>query len=116
MSGAVHALARRNLQSPAAERRMTGFANDKVVLKVRDLDVSYAARRGRVRAVTDVSFDLHAGETLAFIGESGCGKSTLNLALMRLLPKAGSVDRGSMIYTTRNGSTVDILSLGTTPL
>ena len=95
---------------------MTVFANDKVVLKVRDLDVSYAARRGRVRAVTDVSFDLHAGETLAFIGESGCGKSTLNLALMRLLPKTGSIDQGSMIYTTRDGSTVDILKLGTTPL
>ncbi len=90
--------------------------SDKIVLKVRDLDVSYAARRGRVRAVTDVSFDLHAGETLAFIGESGCGKSTLNLALMRLLPKTGSIDRGSITYTTRDGSMVDILGLGATPL
>ena len=114
VSGAVHALTRRNLQPASAERCMT--ISDQVVLKVRDLDVSYAARRGRVRAVTDVSFDLHAGETLAFIGESGCGKSTLNLALMRLLPKTGSIDRGSIIYTTRDGGTVDILSLGTTPL
>ena len=70
-----------------------------VVLRVRDMDVSYKAERGRVRAATNISFDLHAGETLAFIGESGSGKSTLNLALMRLLPKSGSVDRGSDGFT-----------------
>ncbi len=86
--------------------------NDQVVLQVRDLDVSYLARRGRVRAVSDVSFDLHAGETLAFIGESGCGKSTLNLALMRLLPQTGTIDRGSITYTKRDGSPVNILKLG----
>jgi peptide/nickel transport system ATP-binding protein len=85
--------------------------DDKVVLQVRDLDVSYLDRRGRVRAVANVSFDLHAGETLAFIGESGCGKSTLNLALMRLLPQSGRVDRGSVLYTKRDGSTLDVLKL-----
>lgn len=90
--------------------------NGNVVLQVRDLDVSYLAERGRVRAVMNVSFDLHAGETLAFIGESGCGKSTLNLALMRLLPKSGSVDRGSVIYTKRDGTPVDVLKLSKTPL
>lgn len=86
--------------------------SEQVVLRVNNLDVSYLARRGRVRAVTDVSFDLHAGETLAFIGESGCGKSTLNLALMRLLPQTGTIDRGTIVYTRRDGSTVDILKLG----
>lgn len=91
------------------------MAND-VVLQVRDLDVSYAARRGRVRAVTDVSFDLHAGETLAFIGESGCGKSTLNLALMRLLPQTGTIDRGSIQYIARDGTRIDVLKLGSAPL
>lgn len=90
--------------------------NEQVVLQVRDLDVSYLARRGRIQAVSEVSFDLHAGETLAFIGESGCGKSTLNLALMRLLPQNGRIDRGSIVYRKRDGGTVDVLKLRKEPL
>jgi len=87
-----------------------------VVLQVRDLDVTYQAQRGKVQAVRGVSFDLHVGETLAFIGESGCGKSTLNLALLRLLPKTGTIDRGSIVYTGRDGTNTDILKLGKEPL
>lgn len=88
-----------------------GQISDNVVLSVRDLSVSYSAERGRVRAVSNASFELHEGETLAFIGESGCGKSTLNLGLLRLLPKAGSVDSGSIIYTYRDGSQIDLRQL-----
>jgi peptide/nickel transport system ATP-binding protein len=39
-----------------------------------------------VAAVTDVSFDLRAGECLALVGESGCGKSVMIAALLGLLP------------------------------
>jgi peptide/nickel transport system ATP-binding protein len=80
-----------------------------VVLSVRNLSVSYLAQRGRVKAVQNVSFDLHAGETLAFIGESGCGKSTLNLALIRTLPKSGRIDTGSIEYTYRDGRKADVV-------
>ncbi|MGY0020524.1 ABC transporter ATP-binding protein [Streptomyces sp. cg35] len=40
-----------------------------------------------VRAVSDVSFALAAGECLALVGESGCGKSVLASALLGLLPE-----------------------------
>lgn len=85
--------------------------SENVVLSVRDFSVSYQAERGKVRATNNISFDLHEGETLALIGESGCGKSTLTLGLLGLLPSTGSIDGGSITYTRRDGSLVDVLSL-----
>lgn len=49
-------------------------------------------RAGTVRAVDDISFDLHAGEAIAIVGESGCGKSTLMKTILGLhMPTDGSV-------------------------
>ncbi|ARM15418.1 MULTISPECIES: ABC transporter ATP-binding protein [Rhizobium] len=69
------------------------------VLQVRNLTKRFDIHSGlfgrltsRVHAVENVSFDLHAGETLSLVGESGCGKSTTGRAIMRLIePQAGSV-------------------------
>jgi peptide/nickel transport system ATP-binding protein len=77
------------------------------VLSVRGLSVDYLTRRGAVRAVRDVSFDLEKSETLAIIGESGSGKTTLAVALIRLSPRGARVTDGEILYT-KDGLTRDV--------
>jgi len=62
--------------------------------KIFDLQESpFGARRsGEMRAVDDVSLDIHEGETLGLVGESGSGKSTLGRLILRLVePTSGNV-------------------------
>ncbi len=57
------------------------------VLEVRNLKAHFYTRRGIVRAVDDVSFDVMPGETLGIVGESGSGKTVTQLTYLRLLPE-----------------------------
>ncbi len=67
------------------------------MLKVEDLKVYYFTRKGVVRAVDGVSFEVRRGENLGIAGESGCGKSTTGMAIMRLIEKPGKIVGGKVL-------------------
>lgn len=75
--------------------------------KIFDLAESpFGSRRaGKVRAVDDVSLDIHQGETLGLVGESGSGKSTLGRLILRLIePTSGAMVFDGVDLLTANGS------------
>ena len=74
------------------------------LLEIKDLSTHFVSAAGTrvVRAVNDVSFTLHAGETLGIVGESGSGKSTLALTILRLLPPAARIVQGQINFEGEN--------------
>ena len=68
------------------------------LLRVTDLRVHFPLRRGVVKAVDGVSFDLGTGQTLGLVGESGSGKSTVGRAILRLIP----VMSGTIVFDGRD--------------
>jgi len=76
-----------------------------VLLRVEDLVVEFRAQGGRVKAVSGISLDLVAGETLGLVGESGCGKSTTGRAVMQLpRPTSGTVRFDGVELTALKGN------------
>ena len=69
------------------------------LLQIRNLQTSFKTEGGLLHAVNGVSLDVHAGETLALVGESGCGKSATAFSVLGLIQNhSGSRVSGSIIY------------------
>ena len=81
---------------------------DDALLEVRGLATWFPVREGllgkvvrHVRAVDSVDLTIHAGETVALVGESGCGKTTVGRTILRLIePRAGVVRFEGVDLTT----------------
>ena len=69
------------------------------VLSVRDLEVEFPTRRGVLKAIDSVSFDIARGEVLGVVGESGAGKSLTGAAIIGLLEPPGRIAGGQVILS-----------------
>ncbi len=72
------------------------------LLEVRDLRTHIFTRRGVVKAVNGVSFQVRAGETLGLVGESGSGKTMTCLSILRLLPRGARIVSGQIVLQGRD--------------
>ncbi len=82
------------------------------VLSLCGLAVEFATKQGPVRAVDDVSFTVHRGQTVALVGESGSGKSVTAMSVMRLPGRSGAaVTAGEILFCGRDGVTRDLARL-----
>ena len=59
-------------------------------VRIHQVGKSFSSRtRATLKAVQDVSLDMHAGEFVSIVGPSGCGKSTLMMMVSGLIPTSG---------------------------
>ena len=68
------------------------------LLAVEDLSVVFRTEKERIHALDDVSFDIHAGETVGLVGESGSGKSVTARAILGLVEEPGRIESGSISF------------------
>lgn len=57
-------------------------SSDEYLLRVKDLRASYTSKRGLLKAVNGISFDIKVGESVGIFGESGAGKSSIAISIL----------------------------------
>jgi peptide/nickel transport system ATP-binding protein len=77
------------------------------VLSVSDLSLEFVTRRGVLKALDSISFEIARGEVLGVVGESGAGKSLTGSAIIGLIEKPGRLSGGEVRL---NGERIDNLS------
>ncbi|MFM7347494.1 MAG: ABC transporter ATP-binding protein [Tagaea sp.] len=80
------------------------------LIEIRDLAIDFRVHDTRIKAVDGVDFRIRPGSTVAVVGESGSGKTVISQALMGILPKAGAIARGQMLFRDQ-GREIDLAKL-----
>ncbi|WP_299597566.1 ABC transporter ATP-binding protein [uncultured Tateyamaria sp.] len=79
------------------------------IANIQNLRVQFQTKDGPVLGVEDVSFEVHAGETVCVVGESGSGKSVSSLSLMRLVEfGGGEIAGGRLLFDRKAADAVDL--------
>jgi peptide/nickel transport system ATP-binding protein len=83
------------------------------LLAIRDLRISFHLHDALIEAVRGISFTVPAGGTVALVGESGSGKTVVSQAVMGILPNAGRIVGGEILFCdpSRPDTIVDLARL-----
>ena len=76
--------------------------DERPLLKITDLEVTFTSSTGVVPAVRGANLTIYPGQTVAIVGESGSGKSTTAAAVIGLLPGTGKVAGGTIEFDGRD--------------
>ena len=68
------------------------------LLEVKNLHTFFKTRKGIVKAVNDVSYQLEPGKTVGIVGESGSGKSVSAMSILQLLDGNGYIAEGEILF------------------
>ena len=85
------------------------------LLQVDRLTIGFGSSNARSLAVSELSFCVGFGETLAIVGGSGSGKSVTALSIMRLIEREGGVVAGGRILFSEDGITQNNLASASEP-
>jgi peptide/nickel transport system ATP-binding protein len=72
--------------------------DNKVLLEIKDLWVSFPLDEGNVQAVAGVSLTVRRSEVLGVVGESGCGKTVTAQSVLRIIPPPGRIEAGQILF------------------
>ena len=88
------------------------LSNPTTILQVENLQVSFINHGHETKAVDNVSFNIHKGESVGIVGESGSGKSVTALSIMNLLKSPPAhINSGNIFLKSKVFGNVDTLTL-----
>ncbi|MGO4407540.1 ABC transporter ATP-binding protein [Bosea sp. RAF48] len=87
-------------QAPSASLEQSGTRHQSApaLISIENLRIQFPPWNAPVRIVEDVSYQVHAGETMGIVGESGSGKTLSSLAILNLLPPPARIAGGRILF------------------
>jgi peptide/nickel transport system ATP-binding protein len=99
---------------PASKAKVSSVSMEQgaPLLEIEDLAIHFRSPKGLARVVDGTNLTIHRNEIVGVAGESGSGKTTLVEALLQIIRFPNRETHGRVMFTTRAGQKVDLMTLG----